>query len=135
MNKSRASRIAGIKQKYALLKTFGFRYCSEEEFERKLKEWEENEIAKIDKEYKEAGKKRELTVIPVELKNGDRFEVHIRGKNVRIIARKINGKIKRYSNNIKREILTEASQISNNNVLFEAYCDSVHGKHSATLEM
>jgi len=140
--KTKSERFEEIIKKYELLKTFGFKfaYKSEEEYDAAMKKQIELEMMAVEKEYKDAGKKRMVTIIPIELKNGDKFEVYIRGKNVRIKAINIDNTIKEYSENIKKEVLNAAYDCHIDNsyskdVLSDFYNDAMNGIYSATLEI
>ena len=52
----------------------------------------EKAISKIENEYKEQGDKHRIYIFPVELENGDKYEVVVRGKKMRIVAKRLTRK-------------------------------------------
>jgi hypothetical protein len=111
MGLTKEQRIENTRQYYQIMKkNNGFLFSYKHDIQERICIEEENALAAIDKSYKEEGNKRRRIDVTVELDNGEKYEVIMRGNQMRIVAVKIPKVIE--PNIIKELVINKAMKIN-----------------------
>ena len=90
---TKQQRIDQVKAEAEYIKKSPFyEFCTRNITEEQKRLGIEKAISEIENEYKEQGDKHRIYIFPVELESGDKYEVVVRGKKMRIVAKRLTRK-------------------------------------------